>query len=62
MIPLTEKHNYETYTMIYDKIEETKTRLKDKGEATTTTYSAYLVVINYYQTDKFMLRLTCKVD
>ena len=36
MIPLTEKHNYETYTRVYDKIEETKTRLKDKGEATTT--------------------------
>ena len=36
MIPLTEKHNYETYTKVYDKVEETKTRLKDKGEATTT--------------------------
>ena len=36
MIPLTEKHNYETYTMIYDKVEETKTRLEKRGEATTT--------------------------
>lgn len=36
MIPLTEKHNYETYTMIYDKVEETKTRLENRGEATTT--------------------------
>ena len=36
MIPLTEKHNYETYTRVYDKIEETKTRLKNRGEATTT--------------------------
>ena len=36
MIPLTEKHNYETYTMVYDKVEETKTRLKNRGEATTT--------------------------
>ena len=36
MIPLTEKHNYETYTMIYDKIEETKARLENRGEATTT--------------------------
>ena len=36
MIPLTEKHEYITYMEIYDKIEEMKTRVKDKGEATTT--------------------------
>ena len=36
MIPITEKHEYTTYKRVYDKIEETKARLKDKGEATTT--------------------------
>ena len=36
MIPITEKHEYTTYMEIYDKIEETKNRLKNRGEATTT--------------------------
>ena len=36
MIPLTEKHEYTTYMEIADKIEETKTRLENRGEATTT--------------------------
>ena len=36
MIPITEKHEYTTYTRISDKIEETKTRLENRGEATTT--------------------------
>ena len=36
MIPITEKHEYTTYKRVYDKIEETKTRLENRGEATTT--------------------------
>ena len=36
MRPITEKHEYTTYMEIYDKIEETKNRLKNRGEATTT--------------------------
>ena len=36
MIPITEKHEYTTYMEISDKIEETKNRLKNRGEATTT--------------------------
>ena len=36
MIPITEKHEYTTYMEIADKIEETKARLENRGEATTT--------------------------
>lgn len=36
MIPLTEKHEYTTYMKLCDKIEETKARLENRGEATTT--------------------------
>ena len=36
MISLTEKHEYTTYMEISDKIEETKARLENRGEATTT--------------------------
>ena len=41
MIPLTEKHEYASYKRIYDRIEEAKTRLLDKGEVTLTFKRQY---------------------